>query len=298
MSDRAAPETLKDHINGQLLSRGSGKAWQNILVQLLVHESHEERLVVPAVVEPLLVWIVSGAATVEEREFGGDWISNHVSEGDFFLTQSQTPYEMGWRTDGGDRFQVLHVYLGVPIYEAAIAELYGEGGGSGLQLRDVSGEKDPKLSNLLEMVHAELIAVHQPSEMYVQGLANALAVHLVRNYTDKTAPVVKNGTLQAFKLRRVINAMRDGLVEEFRLETYASEADLSPFHFSRAFKQSTGFSPLEYFTQLRMDEARRLLRDTDKSILEVSMDVGYASPSHFAQVFRKKVGVKPSEYRA
>ncbi|EHK76522.1 AraC family transcriptional regulator [Sinorhizobium meliloti CCNWSX0020] len=298
MNDRAAPETLKDHINGRLLTRGNGKAWQNILVQLLAHESCEERLFVPAVAEPLLVWIISGAATIEERELEGKWLSNEVSVGDFFLTNSPTPYEMRWRTTGPERLQVLHVYLGLPIYEAAVAELYGANGGSGLQLRDVSGEKDPKLSNLLEMVHAELVAKHEPSEMYVQGLASALAIHLVRNYTDRSAPVVKKGALQAFKLRRVTDAMRDALREEFRLETYASEAGLSTFHFSRAFKQSTGFSPSQYFTRLRMDEARKLLRYTEKSVLEVSMEVGYASPSHFAQVFKKQVGVNPSDYRS
>jgi AraC family transcriptional regulator len=297
LSDHAAPETLKDHINGRLLTKGSGKPWHNILVQLLMHQSHEERLVVPAVAEPLLVWIVSGTAVIEERELGGEWLSNKVSVGDFFLTNSDTPYEMRWTAEGPDRFEVLHVYLGLPLYDAATSELFGPKSGAGLQLRDISGESDPKLSSILEMMYAELVASHQPSEMYVQGLASTLAVHLVRNYTDRRAPLAKKGALQAFKLRRVVEAMRGSLNQEFRLETFAMEAGLSPFHFSRAFKSSTGSSPSEYFARLRIDEARRLLRDTDRSILQISLDVGYGSPSHFAQVFKKQVGVNPSEYR-
>ncbi len=48
---------------------------------------------------------------------------------------------------------------------------------------------------------------------------------------------------------------------------------------------------------MRIERARRLLRDTTKPVIEIGLDVGYTSPSHFAQVFRREVGVAPSEYR-
>jgi AraC family transcriptional regulator len=47
-----------------------------------------------------------------------------------------------------------------------------------------------------------------------------------------------------------------------------------------------------------MEKARRLLRETDKSVIEIGLDVGYTSPSHFAQLFRREVGISPSEYRS
>jgi AraC family transcriptional regulator len=46
-----------------------------------------------------------------------------------------------------------------------------------------------------------------------------------------------------------------------------------------------------------MAEARRLLRETDASIIRIALDLGYSSPSHFAQVFRRQVGVSPRDYR-
>lgn len=48
---------------------------------------------------------------------------------------------------------------------------------------------------------------------------------------------------------------------------------------------------------MKIAEAQRLLRETDKGIVEVSLDLGYSSPSHFAQVFRRLTGVSPSDYR-
>ena len=48
---------------------------------------------------------------------------------------------------------------------------------------------------------------------------------------------------------------------------------------------------------LRMDEARRLLRETKKTMVDVALDMGYANPSHFAQLFRRETGLSPSDYR-
>lgn len=299
MQRRTSPETLKNHINGYLLTRSTGRAWSNVFVQLLSHAHLEKSLLVPAVAEPLLVWIVSGAASIEERELDGDWQRNDVSVGDFYLTNSPTPYEMRWTSKSGAPFQVLHLYLGLPIYEAALTEVFGHDQNRRLQLRDISGQRDERLSNLLEMMRVELTdTTREPSKMYVQGLAHALAIHLVRSYTDTSLGAPRKAALPAFKLRRVTELMESALDREFSLQSLALEAGLSIFHFSRVFKQSTGFSPSEYFIRLKMAEARRLLRETEKSIIEIGLDVGYSSPSHFALVFKRAVGVTPSDYRA
>jgi AraC family transcriptional regulator len=74
-------------------------------------------------------------------------------------------------------------------------------------------------------------------------------------------------------------------------------AELSPFHFSRVFKQTTGITPLQFVTRGRMLQARQPIRETSRSLIEIGLEVGYASPSHFAQVFRRTVGVPPTQFR-
>jgi AraC family transcriptional regulator len=88
------------------------------------------------------------------------------------------------------------------------------------------------------------------------------------------------------------------LDEAFDLAALAEEVGLSAFHFSRLFKKATGLAPSQYFIRLRAAKAQQLLRETDKSILEVGIAVGYSSPSHFAQMFRRHTGLSPSDYRA
>jgi len=91
--------------------------------------------------------------------------------------------------------------------------------------------------------------------------------------------------------------MSEHMAEEFDLERLASQARLSKFHFNRLFKNATGMSPSQYHINLRMDAARRMLRETKKSIIAVAMDVGYSNPSHFAKLFRRETGLSPSDYR-
>ena len=130
------------------------------------------------------------------------------------------------------------------------------------------------------MILKELTGAAEPSEMVVQGIAQALAVHLVRQYgkRDSTVPA-RRGALPAFKLQLIVRMMEAGLDQAFNLKSLAAEAGLSAFHFSRVFKQSTGSSPSDYFIQLKMAEARRLLRETEASIIQIALDLGYSSPA-------------------
>jgi AraC family transcriptional regulator len=72
---------------------------------------------------------------------------------------------------------------------------------------------------------------------------------------------------------------------------------MSEFHFNRLFKRATGVPPSQYQIKLRMDAARRLLRETKKSVITIAIEVGYSNPSHFARLFRKENGLSPSDYR-
>ncbi|MGO8586822.1 helix-turn-helix domain-containing protein, partial [Rhizobium ruizarguesonis] len=66
---------------------------------------------------------------------------------------------------------------------------------------------------------------------------------------------------------------------------------------SLPFKKATGLSPSHYLIRQRIAKARQLLQETNISIIEIGMSVGYSSHSHFAQIFRREAGVSPSDYR-
>ncbi len=93
--------------------------------------------------------------------------------------------------------------------------------------------------------------------------------------------------------------MRDRLSDNISLTELADTFGLSPFHFSRVFKQATGFPPHEFQLRLRVEKARELLLARPrKTVAEIAATLGFADESHFRRHFRRVVGTTPGRFRA
>jgi two-component system response regulator YesN len=87
--------------------------------------------------------------------------------------------------------------------------------------------------------------------------------------------------------------------EELSMEQAAEHVNLSPFYFSKLFKQHVGETFIDYVTRLRIDRAKELIAgDGELSLKEVCYEVGYNDPNYFSRVFKKVTGLSPTEYRA
>jgi len=82
------------------------------------------------------------------------------------------------------------------------------------------------------------------------------------------------------------------------LRAAADQAGLSPFHFLRLFAATIGVTPHQYLVRSRLRRAARLLADSDQSITEVALDVGFADLSNFVRTFHRAAGVSPRGFRA
>jgi len=85
--------------------------------------------------------------------------------------------------------------------------------------------------------------------------------------------------------------------KDISLEDVSRSVDISPYYFSKLFKDETGENFIEYLTNVRIQEAKHLLQNRKLSIKEVCVDSGYSDPNYFSRIFKKYVGVTPSEYR-
>jgi transcriptional regulator GlxA family with amidase domain len=109
--------------------------------------------------------------------------------------------------------------------------------------------------------------------------------------------LLARGGLPPQALRRVREYVETHVHRNIDLETLAGTAELSVYHFARAFKQSTGVTPHGYVLQKRIERAQDMLVRTDLPLSEIALDTGFADHSHFARQFRRLTGMSPSEVR-
>lgn len=97
--------------------------------------------------------------------------------------------------------------------------------------------------------------------------------------------------------RRVDEFLRANLASDVSLSTLAAQADLPPFAFARMFRRRAGTTPFGYQRGLRIERARRLPRETELSIAEIAVAVGFRSAEAFAEAFVEMTGVGPAMWR-
>ena len=292
--DLTSAEGLIAYPPGNLRLASSGPAWGDVQLSVFLLTATNEEFDMPAVSEPFIAWIVAGQGETAEREAGGQWLHSRIGPGSLFVTMSGVPYQFRWKRLSAKPIEVVLCLLSVPLFERAVTETLGELAGDA-HLRNASAVDDPALTALLAPLRAELDA-SAPSALLIAGLAQALAVHLARRYMDVGA-VPGKATLPAYKLRVLTSWMEQHLDQPFNLGALAAMTGISEFHFNRLFKRAIGLPPSQYQIKLRISAARRLLRETDTSVVDVANMVGYSNPSHFSQLFRKHAGLSPSVYR-
>ena len=98
-------------------------------------------------------------------------------------------------------------------------------------------------------------------------------------------------------VRQAQEYIQENFNKDLSLDALSKELDISPYYFSKLFKEETGSNFVEYLTNLRMSRAKELLKDERCSMKEICLEVGYSDPNYFSRIFKKNFGVTPTEYR-
>ena len=130
------------------------------------------------------------------------------------------------------------------------------------------------------------------------GSAEELFDYLIR---EITISYEKAAHLKRQDENRPIRLVRQYVAEHYRepltLEQVSAVAELSPAYLSTVFKKDTGMTFLEYLSKIRMEAAKRLLKETNRTVADICGLVGYNDVRYFTKTFTKYSGLKPNEYR-
>jgi AraC family transcriptional regulator len=159
--------------------------------------------------------------------------------------------------------------------------------------------KAPELRSAVSAVYHQLrVGAGDGEQLLVESLANILSVHLIRHITGaQRLPAAADGVLPRRKLQAVVEYIMENLEGSPTLEQMAAVAHLSPYHFARQFKATTGLPPYQYVIARRVERAQHLLSaDNELSLAEVALRVGFSDQSKFSFHFKRIVGVTPRQF--
>ena len=295
--DRTSAAAFPRYLVAEVVADSASLQWSGLFARRLRLPRVVDRLLVPATPEPHISYNLHGTAQFRERDVGGAWITNEIRGGDLFVTRSRVPYEVRFESPPGQELETLAIHIAVEPFLAALETKY-PGRADRVEVADYFGTDE--ILRHISLTCSSMLAARIPGKSpCIAALTQLFAAHLVERYTEPAAQARGySGGLPIRQLRKVEDYVREHLAEEIRVEALAELAELSPFHFSRVFKDTTGMTPLQFVTRERITRAQQLIRETSRSLIEVGLEIGYTNPSHFARVFRKVVGVTPTEFRS
>lgn len=162
---------------------------------------------------------------------------------------------------------------------------------------ELQRQEDDLIRNIGLTLLSEAEAVTPSGRLFSDSLIQTLTLHLLCNYSTARAVPETNGGLSGYKLRRVQEFINENLENDMSLAEIAAVADLSQFHFARAFRKTVGQTPQQYLMQQRIEKAKNLLADGELPIVEVSLRSGFKNQSHFTTLFRKFTSFTPKSWR-
>lgn len=190
--------------------------------------------------------------------------------------------------------------MGFMLDTSFVAQTAAENGfSSTFSFIEMSQAEDPLIQHLGLALLKEADPDSAAGQLYADSLIQSLVLHILKNYSTAVSsnPGNLRGGLSGYRLRRVKEFIESNLSSDLGLAELSAIADLSRYHFARAFRTSTGVTPQHYLMQRRIENAKLLLADTDIPLVEVGLRTGFKNQSHFTTLFRKATRLTPRIWR-
>jgi AraC family transcriptional regulator len=278
--------SLLDELPDQPLLSSKPKGWNGIAVEYHHHPANE--LVSPPLAHHLIT-LNCGLPYGLVQRLDGQVYGGKIAKGDIILTPANQATEYFWDRE----VNVLHLCL-EPTFIAKVAVEAIEVDAARIEVLNRFAGADLQIQQLGHLLLAELEAEKLGNQLYAESLTNALAVHLIREYStiQKTLRQYSGGLSKA-NLQQAIAYIQEHLDRDLSLDEIAAAINLSAYHFSRLFKQSTGLAPHQYHIRCRVERAKELLQAGEMTIADIATQVGFYDQSHLSRHFKRIVGVSP-----
>lgn len=228
---------------------------------------------------------------IKEQLLNGHLRGDHFRNGDICLTPATAPVLV--RLQEASEF--ISLYLEPTFMRQIVAEVFNP---DRIEIVPQFKLNDPLIYQIGIALKANLESESVYNRLYTESMATALSAHLLQHYSIQK-PKIKSypDGLSQVQLRQVTEYIHQHSAQNPSLMMMAEIVQMSPFYFSRLFKQSTGFTPHQYLLKYRTEQAKQLLKTTNLAIADIADQVGFVDQSHLNRHFKRHFGVSPSQLR-
>ncbi|TDF92127.1 helix-turn-helix transcriptional regulator [Paenibacillus piri] len=150
---------------------------------------------------------------------------------------------------------------------------------------------------IIGKLHKELKEKATGFETYIRLLLVELLLFSSRYAERNDAVVFEHASPLHKKISEIVQHINCHYQQPMTLSGMSEQFYMSPYYMSRTFKEITGFTFIEYVNMTRIREAQKLLRETDRKIIDIADAVGFENIAHFGRMFKKLSKQTPHEYR-
>lgn len=166
------------------------------------------------------------------------------------------------------------------------------------QLLDLPQFEDADLAKAAGLLLDELRDGRPGSEVMYESLARVFLVKLVRKYGQERSDAYDfSHRFTAEHYKRVLDYVAEHYTGPIAVEELAEQAALSASHFSRLFKETIGVSPHQFVLGYRVEQAKRMLGDPTRPLIDIALACGFSDQPHFSRTFSRATGQSPKAYR-
>jgi AraC family transcriptional regulator len=269
---------------GKVLLSSEPLEWKGIKVEL--HQFSDFEMEAHFIKEHRMIINVSHPVQFEWKSAGA-WKTKRYEYGAFALQTDGDFHQPRW-------FGPFH-FLSFAFDPAFVNKLVEKDfGGQKVEFVEQRGLVDATILEYGKLFRQELQQGKYAGKLYGETLTIAFVLQLLSQYSaHKIKLQPPKGKLSSNQLKHVLDYTQAHLCEELSLETMAEEINLSPFHFSRLFKNTAGYSLHQFILGLKIERAKSLIRKRTLSLTEVALLTGFYDQSHFIHTFKRAVGVSP-----
>jgi len=286
---RTNEELLPGDTPSRVILSSVGTRWNDVLLEQ--HRLPSSELADVTYQRHVVVINIGHSATWEFKK-EGQFRRFFKARGAISFFPRHQPFSGRLKVERGMFANVLFLALD-PVFVRRVAQGL-ELDSDRIELVEQRRNTDPTLRHIAMALRAGIQSRAALDRMYGEALSTALAVHLLREYGAAVLGSKRQyGGLPRPKLMRAVEYIQDQLHTDLTVSGIAQAVGLSPYHFTRLFKESTAQSPYQYVVEARVRKAKELLTTGKFTISEAAHHVGFVDQSHLTRHFKRVFGLPP-----